>query len=455
MPRTVEAVGDCEAVIEVQPPGVASLYWQDARGRQLKNAPARIAKAHRGQCRAVKDKLKAIRNTLRVQTRRIESFYLDGTAMAFADWRRYFAEHTLMKTVARSLIWRFTGTAGSNTAMLRDGTLMQADGSELPLPADTAQVQLWHPLHDDTQTRDAWRNAIWQNAVAQPFRQAYREIYRAADVAEINKLVSGLYVRQHQLRALLLQREWRYQLHGNFESESLPTLALSDGLRCEIGIGRESRSISGRGISLAVELGGIRFLRGFDEVAADTLPPVVCSEILRDVDLFATAAGIGYRCDWEDVEAVAEELAEVELLKSLADAETGTADGLLRLLEREPAFSALAQLMARLDAAMGGMPLPASVRMRGELLQRLLQQSPLEQCALVDGRCVQVDTPQGQYRINLASGLMFNAADNSLQGSVAAQPQADLAGEPGGDILLARIYSTITQLCQPRQDRSD
>ena len=59
-----------------------------------------------------------------------------------------------------------------------------------------------------------------------------------------------------------------------------------------------------------------------------------------------------------------------------------------------------------------------STSINRDMLTLLLGQSSLVGCTRVDGRNVFVDGPSGEHRINLASGLVFDCADNNLKGTV-------------------------------------
>lgn len=45
--------------------------------------------------------------------------------------------------------------------------------------AQDAQISLWHPLQDPSETVLAWRRFLETHGVRQPFKQAHREVLRA------------------------------------------------------------------------------------------------------------------------------------------------------------------------------------------------------------------------------------------------------------------------------------
>ena len=286
MPRVEQGIGGYTAVIDVKPPGTARLSWLRADGTKLARAPAGIAKADPEIFKQIKQKLKSIRSTLRAQTRRIESFYFDAEHLSLPCWRECYAEHPLMKVIAGNLIWLFKDGSNTYSALLQDGRLVSADGAFVPILADATQVFLWHPLHADANERAAWRDYVAHHSVVQPFRQAYREVYQAKHGCDLEAIVDGLYVRQHAFRALLLDRGWRYRFHGSFDCDSTATLNCPGDVRCEIGISSASQTVSNNGVSIAVELSGFGFYRGESRLPAETIPPILYSDVLRHIDLF-------------------------------------------------------------------------------------------------------------------------------------------------------------------------
>ena len=138
----------------------------------------------------------------------------------------------------------------------------------------------------------------------------------------------------------------------------------------------------------------------------------------------------------------------MQIDRALGVNQSGALAILAGLLEKNPTITVLAELLLRIDAAVDAKPVTGVLRMRRELLSRLLDRSSLASCTRIDARNVFVDGPGGQHRINLASGLVFNCADNSLTGSVEKERSARLDGEARSDILLAKIYSAIRRLAE-------
>jgi hypothetical protein len=201
----------------------------------------------------------------------------------------------------------------------------------------------------------AWRAALQDAAVVQPFKQAHREIYRLTDAERETETYSNRFAghipRQHQMVALAKARGWTAGLQGGFDgggtpSKSYPAFGLSVEFACE---GPEDETeLSEHGIYVRVWSDAIRFRRLVpaeaarpprpDKAAVASLPgrlvlagtdpggipvrelwasmrqqsrfpahmkldevPARClSEAMRDIDLFVGVASIGADPAWRD-----------------------------------------------------------------------------------------------------------------------------------------------------------
>lgn len=449
MEKRVEHIGDYTATIEVLPPGQAKLCWHHNDGKLLKSLPKAISERHRSEYNNIKSKLKNIKDTLRAQTRRIESFYLEGFKTSIDEWWRYYVEHPLINSISSSLIWNFDDDGKIYSATLENKNLIMADGSFLDDLSNKTLVSLWHPVLADVNTRTAWRNYIWKNAISQPFRQAFREVYVECLGKNSPLSVNGLYVRQNQFRALLLSKGWRYQLRGSFDSDCLPELYLKEETICQIDITGESKSTSGAGIFLAVELGDIQFLRKGKLLSRSGLRPIEYSEVMRDIDLFTSISGLGYKQDWDQVEDTVADLKGSIIFEKMSKI-NGQASVICNDLisDNTSLKDVLIKFLCTLETSMQKFPIPETVKTRAVLLDLMLQTSEIADQINIEGRYINVASADGDggYRINLASGLVFSASDNRLI------PVPDnlkiIENESGKDTLLSRIYSLVLMLAR-------
>ncbi|HEX3128330.1 MAG TPA: DUF4132 domain-containing protein, partial [Thermoanaerobaculia bacterium] len=123
---------------------------------------------------------KEIQKLLPGQRMRLERFYLFPREWDLATWKERYLDHPLVGLLARRLIWQFDGGGESRTGIWRDGEIVDAEGRVLA-GLDTARITLWHPLGSSPEQVLAWRRALEDWGIVQPFKQAHREIYVLTD----------------------------------------------------------------------------------------------------------------------------------------------------------------------------------------------------------------------------------------------------------------------------------
>jgi hypothetical protein len=193
-------------------------------------------------------------------------------------------------------------------------------------------VQLWHPIGKNTEEVVAWRSWLDTQRIQQPFKQAHREIYVLTDAERNTRVYSNRYaahvLKQHQFNALCALRGWKNQLRLLVDAEYPPaTLHLPQwGLRVEFwveGSGADyGTDTNDSGVFLYLSTDQVRFYRvaaaqrmahagggGFhpghpgnnaEPLPLEEIPPLVFSEVMRDVDLFVGVASVGNDPAWSD-----------------------------------------------------------------------------------------------------------------------------------------------------------
>jgi len=173
----------------------------------------------------------------------------------------------------------------------------------------------------------AWRKWLSENNVQQPFKQAHREIYLLTEAERRTGIYSNRFaahiIKQHQFNSLCAVRRWKNSMKLIYEDDAWPSsLSLpkwkiiaefwTDGLRD--GVGEESNET---GILYYLSTDQVRFLPMAEEEADGTapdnnhlqtpeaipleeIPPLVFSEVMRDVDLFVGVASVGNDPTWSD-----------------------------------------------------------------------------------------------------------------------------------------------------------
>ncbi|MEU7653518.1 DUF4132 domain-containing protein [Micromonospora taraxaci] len=294
-----DKLGDSSYEVEVR--GVdAVLVWRNADGKVVKAPPAQVRKEYGEELKELKATVADVGATLIGTRDRLEGLLRRDRTWTVEQWRERFLDHPLARTLARRLIWTVDGVAccwGGDALRTVDDTVFE--------PAGDATVRLWHPVGDPTSVL-AWRAFLARHTITQPFKQAHREQYLLTDAERATGTYSNRFaahiVRQHRLIALLSRRGWSHVRHRNDGANYQdPWLALPDwDLRAVLHIA----GIEDQGDDLMFDTMGtdqLVFVRGErTPVPLEEVPAVVLSEVMRDVDLFVAAAGVGNDPNWFD-----------------------------------------------------------------------------------------------------------------------------------------------------------
>jgi hypothetical protein len=303
-----QQLGDATAVLAVD--GMkAELTWLGANGKALKSPPAAVKTACAADWKALKQSEKEIDKLLPAQRSRLEQLYLQERTWSFADFRARYLDHPLVGTLARRLIWRYSDAGATGEGIWLDGKIVDSADRPLDWPGANTRVAPWHPLTSGLEQVQAWRDWLDRLEVRQPFKQAHREIYILTDAERETRTYSNRFaahiIRQHQFQALCQERGWRYTLQGNWDSANTPTLRLPQwDLRVEFWVQpvASDEQTGHTGVYLYLSTDQVRFYRGdeFEPMPLADVPPLVFTEVLRDVDLFVGVASVGNDPNWSD-----------------------------------------------------------------------------------------------------------------------------------------------------------
>jgi len=307
--RAEYAFGDYQAVLTLAGNKV-EVQWSKA-GKPLKSAPAALKSTHAAELRNLKLTQTQVQQTYTAQRDRLDRSYIMGRCIAWPRFRRYYLEHGIVGELAGPLIWRIHHANGSHhDALWQNDTWRNAKGEALPGPADTDTVQLWHPVLATTDEVLAWRSLLDAQELRQPFKQAYREVYLLTPPEERTRVYSNRMaahvLRQHQFSALARGRGWNYRLMGaydkGYESDSTTLELPAHGLQAQFWVSEVNAddAYNDTGIWNYVSTDQVRFVTGHGPVPLPEVPPLVFSEVMRDVDLFVGVASVGNDPLWRD-----------------------------------------------------------------------------------------------------------------------------------------------------------
>ena len=328
--RRGESLGDYHVELVVTGTD-AQLKWFDPRGKALKSVPAKVRKEHKDELKELQQSLKDVQGMLPAQRGRIDSMFLLQKSWLIEQWRERYLKHPLVGTIASRLLWCVDETA----SLFIDGEPTDVDGQPVK-HGKTAEITLWHPVGRSVDEITAWRQRLESLELTQPFKQAHREVYLLTDAERNTRTYSNRYaahiIRQHQFNALCAARGWKNRLRLMVDDSYPPACKElpNRGLRAEFwveGIGDDyGNDTNESGVYLRLATDQVRFYRagaatnyahaggggytadaagpGQDNVneplALDQVPPLVFSEVMRDVDLFVGVASVGNDPTWQD-----------------------------------------------------------------------------------------------------------------------------------------------------------
>lgn len=311
--------------------GRAVLTWRNAAGKQVKGVPAAVKRDHPEEVAALKAAAKDVDRMLGAQSERLDRQFLGRRRWEYGAWRERVLDHPLVGTLARRLLWTVDGVpcgfAGGGLRTLADVPVPVAGGGGPGAPAPA--VELWHPVGREPAEVFAWREWLERHGVTQPFKQAHREVYPLTDAERRSRTYSNRFaahvLRQHQFQSLAAARGWKSKLRLAVDDTYPPAVRELPryGLRAEFWIeGADPYDTTGPGSYLHLTTDQVRFYpidatgntahatgggyapaRGGpppEPVPLEDVPPLVLSEVLRDVDLFVGVASVGNDPMWQD-----------------------------------------------------------------------------------------------------------------------------------------------------------
>ena len=124
------------------------------RGKPLKSVPSKVKTEYKDDLKELQHSLKDIQTMLPAQRDRIDSIFLLQKSWPVGTWRERYANHPLIGTIARRLLWCVDGTPG----LLLEGQLTDAEGRAIE-HGKTADITLWHPVGRSIEEITAWRRS--------------------------------------------------------------------------------------------------------------------------------------------------------------------------------------------------------------------------------------------------------------------------------------------------------
>ena len=181
--RRQDSEGGWTAVVGVDDGAVTTLTWQAADGRVSSRPPKALTESEPDFVRRSKDAEKEVQKGLALERGRVEDLLAEEREWPIAVWRERYLQHPVTSVFARRMIWSFLDRGSIVTGIPLADEPIGVDGEPLTV-GDDARVRLWHPIHATEDAIAAWRTFLVERSVRQPFKQAFREVYRLTPAEE-------------------------------------------------------------------------------------------------------------------------------------------------------------------------------------------------------------------------------------------------------------------------------
>ncbi|MAT15914.1 MAG: hypothetical protein CMJ46_11675 [Planctomyces sp.] len=308
--RRGEILSGYTAELVVQPGDKVELRWYKPNGDPQKSLPAKVKREFPAEVRKLKATIKEVKATLATARFRLESAPLARRSWTSEKWRTRYIDHPVAGLLARRLIWNIEQEGQRTAAIFHQDRFIDVHDQEVRL-RDDARITLWHPIEASEEEIIGWQNWLFAHELTQPFKQAHREIYVITDAERATEVYSNRFaahiMAQSHFRALAKTRGWTAPYLGHWDGcddTSAKREIPEWGLRVHFdhdGFQTDLTDPLGRGL-LYLTSNHVRFfeLEGNTVVPLHDVPPIVFTELMRDVDLFVGVCSMGNDPNWGD-----------------------------------------------------------------------------------------------------------------------------------------------------------
>ncbi|PHR97952.1 MAG: hypothetical protein COA80_06290 [Leeuwenhoekiella sp.] len=238
------------------------------------------------------EKLKVSKADLNKQYSRtrlsLEQAMVRETSFSLKELKRIM-QHPVVKAMLLKLV--LTEKETQRSGFYRDGKIIDISGSDLALK-DTAEILIAHPSHlFSSVSWDLYQHYLFEHKIQQPFKQVFRELYViTSDEREQgwrSERYQGHQIQPNKTVALLRARGW--------------SVSREEGLQKvyhKLGFVATMYAMADWFSPADVEAPTLEYvcfhsLKDYKPVPLGSIPPVVFSEVMRDVDLVVSVAHVG------------------------------------------------------------------------------------------------------------------------------------------------------------------
>ena len=284
------AIGDYQAKLSIDDYKTILIFEKD--GKTVKSVPKELREHHKGEVDELKAIGKGITESLKGQSNRIEKSWLSLRTWSFEDWDKYLMENNFMKYLTEKLIWIVEDGNGIHNVLFHKSNFKNATGEIVTL-SSPFKISLWHPATSTVEEVENWRNYIFENKIKQPFKQAYREVYKLTPAEEntydFSNRFAGQTLNGNTLYALGKARMWTMS-YEEAPYIKLPNLDLAGWLGVSGGVLYSSPTTEDVRFYKLKEYAKSKQLDYSEKISLNEIPEIIFSEVFRDIDLFVSVA---------------------------------------------------------------------------------------------------------------------------------------------------------------------
>lgn len=280
-------------------------FVMDAAGTRLKDLPKPNSKDDAALATAATDTWKAMKKDARavasIQLTRLELGMGNARRWSGEEFRAFFVEHPLLFHVVKRLVWAvFDGEQPTTTFRVAEDRSYADRHDDACTVDDDARVGIAHRLHLTEADEQAWTRVFADYELEAPFAQLGREVFRLTDAERAANALTRYDGKKAETKKLLglLSRGWFkgpamdaggiFNLYKPLEGGLSAAISMHDGLNAG-GMDYVDPVQTLETVDIAAsrrEWGEVRA----DAVPLGSLPAVVVSEIIRDLESLGAAS---------------------------------------------------------------------------------------------------------------------------------------------------------------------
>lgn len=278
-------VGDVEIMLEVSEIGKSQIICRKGE-KIMKSVPSKLGKME--YILEIKEVNKALRNQY-ARTKKMMEEAMENQTFFSADEIAKMYDNPVVKSIVEPLVY----ICGDGMGFLQKEPslcLSTFEEKKTPLSPDT-KVRVAHPLDFfREQTWHDYQKYLFEKKSKQPFKQIYRELYVKLQeelLQNHSKLFAGNQIQPKKAVACLKARNWI----ANYQ-EGLQKVYYKDNIIATIYAYTDWFSPND------VEAPMLEYVEFFDrrtfgKLSIESVPDIIYSEVMRDVDLVVSVAHVG------------------------------------------------------------------------------------------------------------------------------------------------------------------